>query len=147
MLIAFWTFNNIIVHRLLTIYCGVLSDSYRHQITNKFEKLLDYKDKENTLMIIAPIFLILHIYIRPTRLLKDRIPNTEFDADEKLYPRSIGLDWDDSGKIEEAIATDEDDEDEKKDPWKKNRQLKREKQYQKQVVKARTGLAKAKTCQ
>lgn len=115
MLIAFWAFNNIIVHRLFTICCGVLSDSYRHQITNKFEKLLDYKDKENILIITAPIFLILHIYIWPIRLLENRAPNIEFDADRRLYPRSTGLAWDNSGKIEEAITTDENDEDEKED--------------------------------
>ncbi len=43
MLVAIWAPNNITAHRLLTAHHGVPSDSYRHQTTNDFEKLLDLK--------------------------------------------------------------------------------------------------------
>lgn len=115
------------------------SNNYRHQITDDFEKLLDLKGVENTKMIITPIFLVFHILIKPTRLLKNNAPNAKLNAEERLRPGSTGLNWDNSGKIEKAIVMDKNAKD-KEDLWERNRQLKREKQYQKQA-------AKAKTCQ
>ncbi len=122
------------------------SDIYRHQTTNNFEKLLDLEGQENTLMITASIFLVLCMYIEPTRFLEDGAPNAEFDIDRRLRTGSTGLDWDDIA-VAEAITMVEDNEDEEKDPREKNRWLKREKQRQKQAAKAKTRVAKAKTCQ
>ncbi len=102
------------------------SDSYRHQTTNEFQKLLDLEGKENSSMITAPILLVLRMHIEPTRFLEDGAPNAKFDADGRLCTRFTGLDWDDNA-VAEAIATVEDDEDEEEDLWEKNRQLKREK--------------------
>lgn len=111
MLIAFQTFNNIIAYRLLITHCGVLSDNYRYQITDDFEKPLDLKGVENTKMIITSILFIFHIHIKPTRLLKNSIPNAKFNAGERFRSRSTGLDWDNSSKIEKAIVMDEDAKD------------------------------------
>ncbi len=146
MLVAIRALNNITAHRLLTARRGVPSDSYRHQTTNDFEKLLDPEGKENTSMITAPILLVLRMHIGLTRFLEDGAPIAEFDADERLRTRSTGLDWDDSA-VGKAIAAVEDDEDEEEDPREKNRRLKREKQRQKRAAKAKTRVAKAKTRQ
>ncbi len=113
MLIAIRALNNIIAHRLLIAHHGVPSDSYCHQTTNDFEKLLDLEGKENTLMITDPIFLVIHMHIGPTRFLEDDTPNVEFDADGRLRTGSTGLDWDDSA-VAEAIAAVKDDKDEEK---------------------------------
>ncbi len=126
MLIVLWGLNNIIAYMLLTTHRGVPFDSYHHQTSNNFEKLPPFKGTENTLMITAPILLVFHMHIGATRLIEDGAPNTEFDAEERLYPGSIGLDWDERGEIEKTIAIDKDNKNEE-DPWEKNRQLKREK--------------------
>ncbi len=110
MLVAIRALNNITAHRLLTACRGVPSDSYRHQTTNDFEKLLDLEGKENTSMIIAPIFLVFRMHIGPTRFLEDGAPNAEFDADGRLRTGSISLDWDDNA-VAKDIAAVEDDED------------------------------------
>ncbi len=84
MLIAIWAFNNITVYKLLTAHCGVPSNNYRHQTTKNFEKLLDLEGIENTLIINAPIFLVLHIHIEPTRFLEDGTLHAKFDTDGGL---------------------------------------------------------------
>lgn len=125
----------------------MLSNSYRYQTINNFEKLLDLESKENILIIITLIFLVLYMHIELTKLSEDGAFNAKFDVDRKLCIGSTGLDWDNSTKIKEVIATDKNDEDKEEDPWEKNRWLKKEKQYLKRVAKAKTRLAKAKTCQ
>lgn len=125
MLVALQGPNNITAYRLFTTCYGMLSDSYRHQTTKNFEKLLTFKGIENTLIIIAPILLVLHMLICPTRLLEDDTSNAEFDAEGKLRPGSTGLSRDERGKIERVLTADKDNKDEE-DPQKKNKQLKRE---------------------
>lgn len=44
------------------------------------------------------------MYIEPTRLLKNSIPNVKFDRDRKFRTSITGLDWSDSVKIEETIT-------------------------------------------
>ena len=83
------------------------------------------------------------MHIGPIRLLDNGTPNTKFDIYGRLCPGFTSLDWDDSAKIEEAIAANENNKDAKKDCQKKNRQLKRQKQYQKRAAKAKT---RQKTC-
>ena len=92
MRIAIWAFNNIIVYRLFTTYCGVLLDSYCNQMINDFEKCLDQEGIENILIIITSIFLVLRMHIKPTRLLKNNVLNVKFDVDKKLCPGSTSLD-------------------------------------------------------
>lgn len=72
-------------------------------------------------MITILIFLVLHIYIGSSRLLKNGAFNAKFDVDKRLHLMFIGLDWDKNDKIEEAIATYEDNQDKKEDFWEKNR--------------------------
>ncbi len=92
MLGSIWALNNITAHKLLTAYRGMPSDSYRHQTTNDFEKLLDLEGKEKTSMITAPILLVLHMHSGPTRFLEDAAPNAEFDTDGRFRIGSTG--WD-----------------------------------------------------
>lgn len=120
MLVILHSLNNIIAHRLLISYCRVLLNNYDHQTTNNFEKFLALKDVKNTSMITASILLVLRRHIRLTRLLKNGAPNAEFDVEKKLWLGSTSLDWDERSKIEKAITTDKDEED-KKDPWEKNK--------------------------
>ncbi len=103
MLVVIRALNNVTTHRLLTARHGVPSDSYCHQTTNNFEKLLDLEGKENTSVITAPILLVLHMYIEPAKFLENGAFNAEFDADGRLRTGSTGLDWDDS-PVAEAIA-------------------------------------------
>ena len=91
MLIAIQALNNIITHRLLIACCGVPSNSYHHQTTKNFEKLLDQESIEKTLKITISILLIFRMNIGLTRLLKDSASNTEFDADGRFRLESTGL--------------------------------------------------------
>ena len=77
MLVAIQAFNNIRSHKLLTAYHGILSDSYRDQTINDLEKLLDLKGEENITKITAPIFMVLGIHIRLTRILEDSGSSTK----------------------------------------------------------------------
>lgn len=120
MLVVLQDPNNIITHRLLIACHKVLSNNDCHQTINNFEKLLVHEGAENALIIIALIFLVLHIQIKLTRLLENGALNTKFDTEERLYPGSSGLDWDEKGKIEKVIVTDKDNKDEE-DLWEKNR--------------------------
>lgn len=79
------------------------------------------KGEQNTSIITISILLALHMHIRPTRLLENSIAYVELDADKRLRIESIGLNWDDNIKIKEAIAVDEDNEDEKKDLRERNK--------------------------
>ncbi len=97
-------------------------------------------------MITAPILLVFRMHIGPTRFLEVNVPNAEFDADGRLRIGSTGLDWDDNA-VAEAIAAVEHNKDKEVDLREKNRWLKREKQHQKWAAKAKTRVAKAKTCQ
>ncbi len=90
MLVAIRALNNITAHSLLIARHRVPLDSYHPQTTNDFEKLLDLEGKENTSMITAPILLVLHMHIGPTRFLEDGAPNAEFDADGRLRTGSTG---------------------------------------------------------
>lgn len=62
-------------------------------------------------MITVSILLILHMYIRPAKLLENGAPNAKFDADRIAHLRFNSLDWNNSNKIEEAIAMVKDDKD------------------------------------
>ena len=92
MLVVIWVLNNITVHRLIIAYNGMPSNSYCHQITNVFRKLLDQEDVKNTSMITILIFLVFRMYIGITRLLKDGTPIAEFDANKRLRLESTSLD-------------------------------------------------------
>lgn len=83
------------------------------------------------------------MHIGRTRLIKDGASNTKYDSKERLYRKYTCLNWSDSTKLEEALATDNNNKDEVEDLRAKSRWLKKEKLHQKQVVAA----AKVKTCQ
>lgn len=72
-------------------------------------------------MINVPIFLVLYMHIKPTRLRENGAPNAEFDIKGRLYIGFTCLDQDDSYKIEEAIAVNKNDKNEEDDPQEKNK--------------------------
>ncbi len=43
-------------------------------------------------MITAPIFLVLYMHIRLTKLLEDSVSNAEFDIKGRICPESTSLD-------------------------------------------------------
>ena len=119
MLVAFWAFNNITAHTLLSSCREVPLKHYRHQTTNNFEKLLEQKNAKNTLKVAIPIFLTIRMHIGLTRLLKVGRPNVEYDLERKLHKRCINIDWGDNGKIKEAMAADDDKDNNEGDFWEK----------------------------
>lgn len=119
------------------------SDNYRHQTINNFKKLIEQEVIDIIFMIAISIFQFIHIHIGPTRLLKDSASNTQYDLKRGLRRDCAGLDWGNNAKIEEVIATIGNNKDEIKDLQEKIRQLKSNKQCQKQAAAA----AKVKTDQ
>lgn len=131
-LVIIQALDNSIADRLYTICRGILSDSYYYQVINNFVKLINQKSAKNILIIIVPILIVLHIYIRPTRFLElNGAPNAKIDMDKKLCKRLTGLNWNDGAKIEEAIAMEDDNKNEENNLQKKNKRLKRENQCKK----------------
>lgn len=114
---------------------------YCYQTTNNFERLLEQKDAKNISKVAILIFLTIGMLIRLTRLLEDCLPNAKYDSKKKFRKRCTNVDYDNDGKIEEAMTADNDKEDDKKNPWEKNRQLKKEKQRLMQAI------ARARACQ
>lgn len=86
---------------------------------NNFGKVFNQKGAKNTLIIIATIFFVICMHIRPTRLLDNDISDAKFDTDNGLRIGFTNLDWDDSFKIEDIIAIDKDNKDKIKDPREK----------------------------
>lgn len=79
--------------------------------------------------------------IRLTRLLEVCLLNAKYVSKKKFRKRCTNADYDNNGKIEETMTTDNDKKDDKDNPWKKNKQWKNEKQRLMQAA------ARAKTCQ
>ena len=77
------------------------------------------------------------MHIGPARLLEDNAITTNYDSKKRLCGRFPGLDWDDNKKIEKAVANTEDNENIAKDPWEKNKKLKKEKMCKKCLSKAK----------
>lgn len=63
---------------------GISSDSYRHQTTNDFERLLDKEGAENTSTITTPILINIYMHIGPTGFLEDGAPEVVFGTDRKI---------------------------------------------------------------
>lgn len=82
-------------------------------------------------MIAIPIFLVIYMYIRPTKLLKDGFSNTKYNSEKRFCRRYTDYKWGKSAEFEKTIVADNDNKDEVKDFKKKNKQLRREKLHQK----------------
>lgn len=68
---------------------------------------------ENISKISTPIILIIDMHIRPTKLLEVSPSNARYNLERKLREGCTGADWDNNGKIEEAMpANDDKDNDE-----------------------------------
>lgn len=52
------------------------------------------------------------MHIGLTKLFENDAPNIEFNIEERLRLRSIGLNWDEKGEIKRAIVVDKDNKDE-----------------------------------
>lgn len=78
------------------------------------------------------------MHIQLIKFLENRVSNAKFDANARLHLGFTNLNWDNSVKIEKTIIANKNNEDEEKNLWKKNKQLKSQKQYQKQAIKGKT---------
>lgn len=62
-----------------------------------------------------PIFLTISMYIGPTRLLKVDLPNVNYNFEGGLRERYTNADWSDYSEIKEAIAADNNENNDEKD--------------------------------
>lgn len=74
------------------------------------------------------------MHIGLTKLLKVSPSNAEYNSEKRLREECTGADWGDNNEIEKAMATDNNKDDNEKHFQEKNRRLKKEKQYLKQVA-------------
>ena len=116
MLVVFRALNNITAYWLLIARGRVPSDHYRHQTTNDFKKLLEQEDAENISKVATPILLTIGIHIGPTSLLEVGPSNAKYDSEERLREECTDTDWGDDGEIEEAMAADNNEDNDKDNP-------------------------------
>lgn len=62
----------------------IFSNSSRYQTISNFKKFLNIKSKKNISTIIIPILIIICIYIKPIKILKDDAPKIVFGIDRKI---------------------------------------------------------------
>lgn len=108
--------NNITAYRILHTCYEILLDSFRHQTTSDFDKLIEQNGNKNTAKIATPIFLIIKIHIGPNRLLEYGVAIANYDSEGRLCGRCQGFDWSDYREIKEAVADAKDDKNEVEDP-------------------------------
>lgn len=77
------------------------------------------------------------MHIGPTRLLEDGAAIANYDSERRFCGGFWGLDLDDNKKIEEVVANAKNNKDKTKDPWKKNKRLKKKKIRNKRLSKAK----------
>lgn len=68
------------------------------------------------------------MHIKLTRLLAVGLPNTEYDLEGRLHEGCTSVDWGDEGEIKEAMTAGDNEDDDDKDPQRKTRRLRKEKQ-------------------
>lgn len=73
------------MQKILNICIDIVSNSYRHYITNNFENLLKKKDgSKNTPKITTLILVKIVIYIKPIEFLDAGVPQIVFSPDKKI---------------------------------------------------------------
>lgn len=133
------------MHKILNIYIGVFSDSYRHHITNNFKWLIEKESLKIIVIITTLILTIIILHIEPTKFLKAGMPEMIFYINTKIleeliiiekictkliFSGCVSLNYDDYCKLKVAsIANYKYNiiEIEKKDPKAKFKQLKNKK--------------------
>lgn len=106
----------------------MLQDHYYHQTTNNFEELLKQKNAKNNLIILILILWTIGMHIGLTKFLEIGPLNVEYDLKKRLYERCANTNWGNNDEIKEVIAANINKDNNKKDPWEKNRRFKKEKQ-------------------
>ena len=76
----------------------------------------------------TPTLLTIGMQIGPTRLLEVGPPNAKYDLEGRLREGCTSADWGNNGETEEAMAADNNKDDDEKNLQEKHRQLKKEKQ-------------------
>ena len=89
-IIAVKAINYFMEHRILNVCIDITSNSYKHYVTNNFEKLRKEKDgSDNTFVIIIPILVRIGIYIGSTRFLDNGALDIVFSPDGKIQEESV----------------------------------------------------------
>lgn len=65
--------------------------------------------------MVISILLTIDMHIGPTRLLEFGLLNAKYYLKKRLYKGYTGADWGDEGEIEEAIATDDNKDNDEED--------------------------------
>lgn len=81
--------NNFTFHRILNSRVEVSSNSYRHQTTNNFEKLLEEEGVESISTIMISILISICMHIGPTGFLEDSASEVVFGIDGKIQGRLV----------------------------------------------------------
>lgn len=71
-------------------------------------------------MIATPIFLVICMHIKLTRLLEDSIPNAEYDLKGRFHGGYTNLDWGISVILGETLATNNENKNEVENSRAKN---------------------------
>lgn len=83
-IIAIQIIKNFTAYKIFNAYVGVFFDSYKHQTTNNFERLLEAEGVENNFIIMTPILIRIYIYIGPNGFLEDSALEVVFSIDRKI---------------------------------------------------------------
>lgn len=141
MLVIIWALNNITAQNILYAYWRILLDNFQHQITGNFNKLIKQSGKKNTTKITTPIFLVIKMYIGPTRLLENGAAIANYHLEKKLCKGSQVLNWGNNKEIDETVVDAEDNKNKAENPQKKNIKLKKMKMHKKHLSKAKKKLS------
>ena len=84
MLIPFQALNNNIAYKIFYACYRILSNSFRHQTIGNYNKLIEQDSKENATKISTPIFLVIKIHIKTTRILEDGVATANYNLKGRL---------------------------------------------------------------
>lgn len=74
------------------------------------------------------------MYVAPTRLWEVGLANVKYDLEERLHEKYIGANLGDDSEIEEAVAVNDNKDNDEKDFQEKNRWLKKKRPHLKQAA-------------
>lgn len=101
-IIAIWTINNFIAHKLLNPCARVILDTFCYYTTNNWKKLINQEDEKNTAPIATLILTTIRMYIGLTKFLEKKPLEIKCDADGVICKRCPKLDWRNNHKKEVA---------------------------------------------
>lgn len=89
---------------LLHICCRTILNNFNNLSVGDQDKLFKKQGNEDIAMITISIFLIIKIYITPTRFIENSAITVIYDVNKKLFERSKNIDKDDEREINQTLA-------------------------------------------